>query len=717
MSRDRIGIADAYGVPRAWIGIGYELQLEGRSCRVADVNEADGTVTLAVPGELPIVVYMRQLIYLAADPATRRREHIYVARHSEAWFNSTEAEKKEARQRQNHVREVLTGYEAGHAGGAIGDEPLSLFDLSKSVTSRQAAKAQLLKKSRITILNWCQRFMRLGIVGLLDGRAGGPKNPLATLDPLWRIEAQKQLDARAGQPELDLLGLAQNIEIEVSITEPRAAIPRPQGAINALKWMAGKGGQLKRNRAASRKQDLSPSGATRGYRAVHANDVVQLDSTRFDVRVRDSETDEPLRVELTWALNQGSRTFHSISLVPTTRATDVGAVLYETLFPPDNLHDFPYNGVPQSLLVHEDVFGGFIDPNDPVQRRRRAKPIAPSTIVVDNGKVYIAEYIYSLCQRLGINVEPTAVHAPTGKPHVESGFGKLNVFAQFFSSYTGRSVSGRGVDVDRSELPTVKEIETELRLYLRDVYHRSIHSGLHLPQDDTVKLTPIEALVISQRAWGAVQYPLSPDLAFEFLPVFKRIIDADGIHIKTFIYDSELLNEFRDMPSGDRTSIWDFSFRRDPHNVNQIYFRHPTTERWIEIPWVGRDLLGTEPLLDEELRLAKAFLPDHEVETQRDLYSLLRDFRVRRGIGDFTGAVATRADVRRQAARHGYALFLETHDDIIRESLGDLPDTVPVAWTRIDGAEDLDTDEPQGTDLDIDDDDDDLFARSSGRMQ
>jgi hypothetical protein len=97
-----------------------------------------------------------------------------------------------------------------------------------------------------------------------------------------------------------------------------------------------------------------------------------------------------------------SRCITGLRLSPvSTKSVDAALVLFEALRPGSRQHAsgglLPYAGLPD-LVVAGDGTAGLAG-------------VAAETIVVDHGKVYLSDHLLSVCQRLGISVQPTPADA------------------------------------------------------------------------------------------------------------------------------------------------------------------------------------------------------------------------------------------------------------------------------------------------------------------
>lgn len=90
----------------------------------------------------------------------------------------------------------------------------------------------------------------------------------------------------------------------------------------------------------------------------------------------------------------------------------------------------PYAGIPETLYVGETC-------------------IAPDTIVIDHGKIYMSEHTASVCRRLGISIQPALTYKPTDKAVLERFFRTARQsLLDKLAGYKGPDIASRGEDTE-----------------------------------------------------------------------------------------------------------------------------------------------------------------------------------------------------------------------------------------------------------------------------
>ena len=76
---------------------------------------------------------------------------------------------------------------------------------------------------------------------------------------------------------------------------------------------------------------------------------------------------------------------------------------------------WPEHGIPRSVLIDVDaVKGPLVGAAGPA--------IVPETIVIDHGKIYVSEHLTSVCQRMGVSIQPARLRTGRDKGPVERFF-------------------------------------------------------------------------------------------------------------------------------------------------------------------------------------------------------------------------------------------------------------------------------------------------------
>ncbi|WNB85790.1 DDE-type integrase/transposase/recombinase [Cellulomonas sp. ATA003] len=208
-----------------------------------------------------------------------------------------------------------------------------------------------------------------------------------------------------------------------------------------------------------------PEGVLGRLRADRPGQYVVLDTTRLDVFAMEPVTGRWLNTELTVAMDLYSRCVLGLALrAVSTTAQDVAAVLFQMVTAQhwgpavDDEVPAPYVGVPQNLITSQTG-------------------ALPDTIVVDHGKVYLANHTKAVCHRLGINLQPATPHKPTDKPTIERFFRTLRQqLLEHLPAYKGPDIYSRRKDVEKGAFYYVTELEAIIREWV-GIYHHTPTRG------------------------------------------------------------------------------------------------------------------------------------------------------------------------------------------------------------------------------------------------
>ena len=121
-----------------------------------------------------------------------------------------------------------------------------------------------------------------------------------------------------------------------------------------------------------------------------------------------------------------------------------------------------------------------------------------------------------------------------------------------------------------------------------------------------------------------------------------------GVSIDEIRYDDSILNRFRgERDPNDKKHARTFIFKRDPRNINKVYFYHPEIKRYFPIPY--RNLSNPSMSL-WELKAVRRRLKElniNRIESEETIFRALEELR---GIVDT--AKTTTKKVRREFERN-----------------------------------------------------------------
>jgi transposase InsO family protein len=334
------------------------------------------------------------------------------------WAAVSDRDRRDARDRAAHVREILTGYRSGCAATALPHEPLSRYNNTVPKMRRVAAKAHELARGIRTIERWVSDYEAEGEVGLLSANAvrsalGSAKFALfeQTASDIMREYTD------LSKPTMDLIINHAAARLSATYGTGAVRLPSPATAYRILERLELT--QPLFRQSSKRVRDIAAR-PDRPYGQLHPSrpgEYLLMDTTPLDVYAMDPHTLKWVGVELTVAMDWYSRCITGVRLSPTTKSVDVAAVLYQSFHPVPAGTDWPAeavwppHGVPRSVLVDDQAL-------HPHSVFAATPAIVPETLVVDHGKIYVSEQVTSTCRQLGISIQPARVRVGYDKPQV-----------------------------------------------------------------------------------------------------------------------------------------------------------------------------------------------------------------------------------------------------------------------------------------------------------
>ncbi|WP_434481460.1 TnsA-like heteromeric transposase endonuclease subunit [Streptomyces sp. NBC_01281] len=531
----------------------------------------------------------------------------------------SEPELTQVRERAAHMNEVIYGFRSGTPELAEPGEPKPEYAPTVPKMRRYKTKAAELQVSERTIKRWVQSFLVDREAGLIQGGSQRTSDlgGVGRADPRWVEMALEIMAEHTDQSKPSRAKIIRSMGPRLQARYGQGEVALPTRA-TAYRWLQELDRRLPTFRLSTkRNRDIAarPGTAYGKLRPTRPGEYLLLDTTRLDVFALDPLTLKWVQPELTVAMDWYSRCITGIRVTPvSTKSIDVAAVLFQTYRPRPAGREWPKHavwpdhGVPRVVLVDADALAD----DDSVDEHGRAgvasPAMVPETIIVDHGKPYVSEHVTSVCQRLGISVQPARLRTGRDKGPIERFFktlreGKL----ESLPGYKGPDLFSRGLNPEGEAFFFLDELEAIIREWIACTYHHRPHSGLIDPRVPGLKLSPAAAFEHGIARAGYIEVPCDPDLGFEFLKTIWKPIHHYGVETRKCRYNGPGLNGYRNTKSpytgpkaGGRWPI-----QVDPDNINLAYFRRPDTHRWHTLEWEHAPAQKF-PISEEAMELARS---------------------------------------------------------------------------------------------------------------
>jgi putative transposase len=648
---------------------GMRLMFEDREWRVeVGPDILDGKVTLKAPGQEPRVLAVTQVI---AAPTFRLLLETALAPYAAHFEKLPGDVKLAALQREEHLREILTGYRAGQAHPDRPEEPLPVYDLAVTplLKDRVDAKAAELGMDRRQIERWLKSYRDAGghVFGLIDGRTVRLSNRLGEQDPALGdalLRVAKDLENASDVTFVRIRELVEDRLEELAAKGMVKTIKLPHQS-TFIRLVDEFAPQLSRH--AKRRRSEASRGQKRPFGKIVATRPGQLlviDISPFDILVRSEVDGQGIRLRLILVIDLYTRAIVGADVIETDpKGVDVSSVLLDVVFPtlwhpswptlPEDAR-LPYAGVPEAILLQAHGL-----PED--STLANLPPMLPDAVVVDNGMVFLSSQFRELCRRLGCDIILARPLKGSDKAHVERLFLHLRTrLAERLKGYVGPHVLARGSKVAAFHFRF--EIKHELLRWISEYYNRRAHDGLAHPRLPGVKLSPSEMYDLGLSHAGYLTIPLGRDAYYLALRSVTRKIGAEGVRVDGRQYDHEALNPYRHAtsPYAEFGGLWPVLV--DDRDPTYIFFQSPDSGLWTALPdrnadWPARPF-GDELLEQVKYTLAvRGFKPTNhtDVESARRVWQREYDARVKAGPIPVTVDAVLPKEVRDDLARKGAA--------------------------------------------------------------
>jgi transposase InsO family protein len=520
--------------------------------------------------------------------------------------NLAESERRHILERAAHLREVLTGYRSGNAETAIVGEPRVQFDPRVALMRRYEAKAEELGVGLRTLRRWVNDFRQSGEAGLVESAPSG--SPTGRVDDQWVETAVEVMVEHTDEsrPSRTMVIDRTNARVVARFGEGVVKEPSRATAFRVLEELERRHPTFRLSTKRNRDIADRPTEAYGKLRPTRPGEYLLMDTTRLDVFALDPITLRWVQAELTVGMDWYTRCVTGIRVTPvSTKSVDAAAVLYQAYRPRPPGRDWPSHavwpahGVPRSVLVDVDaVEGPMVGAASPA--------IVPETIVIDHGKIYVSEHLTSVCQRMGISIQPARLRTGRDKGPVERFFRTIREdLLQALPGYKGPDVHSRGLDPESEAFFYLDELEAIIREWVAVVYHHRPHDSLVDPHVPGLRMSPATMFEHGIARAGYIEAPRDADLAYEFLKTEWRKIQHYGVDFGGRRYNGASLNPYRNMTSpytGKAKGRW--PIHHDPDDVTRIYFRDPETRAWHTLMWEHAQSMDM-PLSDDALQFAR----------------------------------------------------------------------------------------------------------------
>ncbi|MFE0385942.1 Mu transposase C-terminal domain-containing protein [Streptomyces bungoensis] len=489
-----------------------------------------------------------------------------------------------------HIREVETGLPGGPGSGT----PRPEYDPQAfTLAQREAAKARELaglgwaRVSRTTVQRMRLVYGRQGLWGLVDKRHLRGPSPTGRADERVVAAVLEALRRCRGRKKTTIRQVIELTEQIVADTHGPHQVRLPARSslyrlVKALADPAEPPGSAARTATAAGRAGGPPA-------ALRPAERVQVATARLPVGVV-GEDGTPVVVAVTAALDQASGCVLAAVLHPEQDGpVELSVLLAEMAVPRPLRPDW-------AALLEQAHAGGparrLMSLPDRIEATASRPAAVPETLVLDRGPAGITSAHLTVCESLGISLEPAPPRA-AGAPS-----GALRTLQVLAGLFTRHAVAARPAvtagQQDRADgvywsMPQLQDLLDE---WITGVWHHRPQEQLQHPLLPRAGLTPKEMWQVLLGAAGRVPLPLAGQAYGELLPARRSAVTESGIRLGGRRYDDACLDEHR----GRRDR---FEVHHHPHDPRQVFVRLPDGQLHA-VPWAQGEH-GLRPF-DELLR-------------------------------------------------------------------------------------------------------------------
>lgn len=597
------------------VGVGTRLVHDGEVVEIVEIHTGQTGMDVVLKGTVKPTLIRARLNELLMSDTTR------VIPDSEGPCSDddfepagvvlaqlSDVERDEVIERAAHVREVLAGFRSGSAALALPGEPRPEYQANVPLSRRYASKARELDVGVRSIERWVQQFQKNGEAGLASTRERRTAGLGANVDPRWTETAVEVMVEHTDQsrPSQTMVITRTDARVIARFGEGVVQLPSRATAFRVLAELENRYPTFRLSTKRNRDIAQRPDGVYGKLRPTRPGEYLLMDTTRLDVFALDPITLRWVQAELQIGMDWYTRCVTGIRLTPvSTKSVDAASVLYQAYRPRPAGKGWPAHavwpehGVPRSVLIDIDAIEGpAVGAGGPA--------MVPETIVIDHGKIYVSEHLTSVCQRMGISIQPARLRTGRDKGPVERFFRTIREdLLQVLPGYKGPDIHSRGLDPESEAFFYLDELEAIIREWVAVVYHHRPHDSLIDPHIPGLRMSPAQMFEHGIARAGYIEAPRDPGLAYEFLKAEFRKVQHYGVDFGGRRFNGPVLNSHRNMTSpyrGKAKGRWPIHY--DPDDITRAYFRDPETHAWHTLMWEHAPSMEM-PLSEDALQFAR----------------------------------------------------------------------------------------------------------------
>lgn len=297
------------------------------------------------------------------------------------------------------------------------------------------------------------------------------------------------------------------------------------------------------------------------YTADYPLQTIQIDHTPVDIIIVDDQERKPIgRPWITLAIDIYSRMIVGYYLsLNAPSATSVAMCITNAVLAKDELL------LKFDINTNWDVWG------------------FPDTIHADNGADFRSDAVKKACQVNGINLEFRPIGKSNFGGHIERVIGTVMKEVHSIPGTTFSNIKERQTyDSDGNACMTFSELEKWILTFITKIYHKRVHSTIGMPPEKKW-----EEGVFGSTNQEGVGYPPKPtdslSITIDFLPMFQRTIQKNGVNINGLNYYDNVLRTQINLIDENTNKKKVYIFKRDPRDISYIWYYDDITMQYYKI--------------------------------------------------------------------------------------------------------------------------------------